>query len=615
MTSDRRPRRVTEHAAVFLLLAAAVVAAHGGALRGEFHYDDLFAIVQNPAVQVWQPMRYVASGTAVINETNAAGYRPLTVASFALNYRWGGATPFGYLLVNLLLHLMIAWLVYLVGRELLREPRWAAVAAVVWAVHPLNAEAVNYAAARSSLLATLFALMACGAYLRRVERHGGAGWIAVGLASFLAALLSKESAVALVAPLLAYGPLRAGAGWPAGVPARPWRVGVREALPYAALAVLYVILWRVVTAGGLVPPGPAAHPAWVFAEMAARSLALWVWPWPLGLDHPLTTLVRVDRPLAAGLVAGGLGLAAAMGWCLMRARLAAWTCIWIVAGLAPLAALPWVTTAGLLQEHRIGWSGVGLAWLTAAVCRALWHRQGGPPSLLARRVAVSVGVLLALGAVALDRARSAVWNDDRALWEEVVRRSPDDLPARINLGAAFMERGDLDRAEATYRALAARAPTYPRVHYNLGLLALRRENPNDAAAAFARAATLNPSDAGARAHLGLLALRRGDAADAEAEFQRALSIDPVQRDSLNNLGALYMEHREWARALDLFTRALEKEPLFLEAAYNRAVALSALHRDDEARDALRVVRSRLPPEARFDQYRKGVDHLLAGGRP
>ncbi|MEO6665576.1 MAG: tetratricopeptide repeat protein, partial [Nitrospiria bacterium] len=156
---------------------------------------------------------------------------------------------------------------------------------------------------------------------------------------------------------------------------------------------------------------------------------------------------------------------------------------------------------------------------------------------------------------------------------------------------------------------------YPRVHYNLGLLALRRGNPEDAASAFTRAATFNPSDAGARAHLGLLALRRGDAADAEAEFQRALSIDPSQRDSLNNLGTLYMEHREWARALALFTRALEKEPFFLEAAYNRAVALSALHRDDEARDALRVVRSRLPPEERFDPYRKGVDHLLAGGRP
>ncbi|MEO5657700.1 MAG: hypothetical protein ABIO65_03055, partial [Nitrospiria bacterium] len=80
-------RRVTEHVAVFLLLAGAVMAAHGGALHGEFHYDDIFAIVQNPAVQVWQPMWYFTSATAVINEANAAGYRPLTVASLALNYR------------------------------------------------------------------------------------------------------------------------------------------------------------------------------------------------------------------------------------------------------------------------------------------------------------------------------------------------------------------------------------------------------------------------------------------------------------------------------------------------------------------------------------------------
>jgi tetratricopeptide (TPR) repeat protein len=330
------------------------------------------------------------------------------------------------------------------------------------------------------------------------------------------------------------------------------------------------------------------------------------------------------------------------------APFAAWSAIWVAAGLAPLLPVPWLTTLGLLQEHRLGFSAVGLAWLTAAGVRALVQRAPRG-AWVARWVLLPVGVLIAIGAADVDRARSTVWNDDRLVWEEVVRRSPENLLARINLGSAYMERHEFDRAEEEFRRITAIAPTYPRAYYNLGLLALRRERYGDArelfrrttelapgytdayqvlgleaakrqqfteaAAMFQHVVALQPTDPKAHAQLGLIALRLGDDRTAEASYLTALRYDPTNQDALNNLGNIYLQRRDWARALDSLTAALQRDPQFLEAAYNHAVALVGLGRREEAYPILRDIESRLPRETQFEPYRVGIAHLLAGGDP
>jgi hypothetical protein len=204
-----------------VLLIATVAAAHAGALDGGFHYDDRVTITENLAIRTWQPLFYVTSPLAVSSEPGSAGYRPLTVASFAANYALGRLDPFGYLLGNLLLHLALSWMVFLVGRALLEDDRWAAVAAVIYALHPVNAEAVNYAAARSSLLAALGMLVAWWAFARR-QAGGGFGWTVAGATAFLVALLSKESAAALL-PVLATR--TSSSSWATSQSGGPWRAG------------------------------------------------------------------------------------------------------------------------------------------------------------------------------------------------------------------------------------------------------------------------------------------------------------------------------------------------------------------------------------------------------
>jgi tetratricopeptide (TPR) repeat protein len=599
-----------------VLIVVALV-AHSGALNGGFHYDDSHALVENPAIRSWQPVFYLTSSKAFSGEGEGQQYRPLTVATFAFNYAIGRLEPWGYLLINLLLHIAVSWMVFVVGRLLLGDDRWAAFAALLFAVHPVNAEAVNYVVARSSLLAALGALVAFWAFVRR-QHGGGVGWLVAGLFAFVAALLSKESATALIPPLLTSSLVVRGAVRPSGERALPRPF--REALWFVGIAAGFAAVWLVVVGNRVSEPRGAAYPVWAFAEMVGRSILLWVWPWPLGLDHPLRFIDRFDPLLAVTLAAGGLGLVvAAIRWC-TGVSLMVWSAIWVVAGFLPLVPLFWLTTRALFQENRMAFSAVGLAWLTAAAARAAWDRldfrlRSVP---VARGLILAVCAVLGIGAVGADRWRSEVWRDDRRLWQEVVRRSPDNLTAYVNLGLAHLDAGALDPAEATLREGLARAPNDERLYfdYNLALVALRRGRHDEARAAVLnvialdsrywkayrvlaiielkrgdraaalsavrRAIAINPRDARAYAHLGLLAQRAGDESLAETSYLETLRYDPFNAKARNNLGVLYLDRGRLSEALDQLTVALKEEPEYLEAAYNRAVALQRLGRVEEA---------------------------------
>ena len=146
-----------------LILVFAGLIAFGGCLLAGFQFDD-YAIFSDPSLtsssgwwEVWRPLRT----------------RPLTYFTFWANYQLGGQNPVGYHAVNLALHLACVWVLFDVLKKLM-PANAAFVAAAVFAVHPIQTEAVAYVFARGTLLATLFCLLA----LR--DWAAGHHWRAVG---------------------------------------------------------------------------------------------------------------------------------------------------------------------------------------------------------------------------------------------------------------------------------------------------------------------------------------------------------------------------------------------------------------------------------------------------
>lgn len=634
---------------VALGLTAVVTIAHAGALEGTFHYDDLFTIVDNTAIRSWSPLAYVTSPSAGSSWQDASAYRPLTVASFAMNYAWGRLNPRGYLAVNLALHALLSWMVFILGRHLLNSEPWAALAALVFAVHPVNAEAVNYATARSSLLSALGATVTFWLFLRALT-DGPRRWIWISMGSFAlaAALLSKESAIVMVALLPAYAIVvhRDGRQW-TDVRTAAWVI-----VPFAAVAAVYVIALKVVGGGRITVEESTTYPLWVFLEMMMRSLALWVWPVPLGLDHPLALLRGFDWAVATSIAVAGTALLAVIWWCRRRVPEVSFGLIWAVAGLLPHLPLAWITSRGLLQENRMVLSTVGLAWVSAVCLRAAWHLLGRvvPDARIARGIGVTAIVGLLIVAVGVDRWRSEVWQDDRTLWEEAVRHAPEYTVAQVNLGSTYLNAGDDHRAEAAFRRAVTLDPRHKTAHYNLGLLALRqgrypeaREslqqalavdptyvkayralgalelesgNPEAGVAAFQQAAAINPQDPVTYAEFGRLAQRAGYAELAEQAFLQALGYAPANADVRKALGMVYLDRQRWEDAAAQFAAARRTDPDSIELAYNQAVALYRSGRIAEARAIVASVLPRIPPGEQFAAYRRTAQAILGtGGHP
>ncbi|MEW6684508.1 MAG: tetratricopeptide repeat protein [Nitrospirota bacterium] len=535
------------------------------------------------------------------------------------------------------------------GRHLLKSEGWAAVAGLVFALHPVNAEAVNYVTARSSLVSALFATLTFWLFLRAFDQKRGRRiWWWGSLASFAAAVLSKESGIAVLLPLVSYAAMFPRSEQNSAID-RPKTSPVWAVIPFAVVALTYAIVLKLVGGGRITLHDGAANPLWVFVEVLVRSLALWIWPFPLGLDHPLSLLTGFDWIAATATVTGGVLLLAAIWGFRRRSHIISWAFIWAVAGLLPLLPLPWMTTRGLLQENRLAFSAVGLAWLTAAALQAGWGllARQVPDSRAAQWIYTAGIAILLIIAMGMDRWRATVWHDDRALWEETVRNAPEYPVAHVNLGSAYLKEGEYDRAETAFRRALSLDPKHKTAHYNVGLLALRQGRYQEGRAslqqalaldpayakayralgtleiesgnlqagveAFQRAAAINPGDAATYAEFGRLAQRAGHGALAERAFQEALRHAPDHVAVRNALGTLYLDQRRWEEALAQFTVASQRDPTSLEAVYNRAVALYRLGRFSEARGAITPVLTRIPPGEEFDSYRRVAQAILRAG--
>lgn len=435
--------------ALMLLVA---LAFHPGWQAGLL-YDDYRVITGDPRARDWAAWWADVPG----------GIRPLLKLSFLLNWRSGIGTP-GYFAVNLALHLGNTLLLWRIGRLLLPRlaPEQAALAApVAWlaallfALHPVQAEAVTYLSGRSSPLMAVFLL---GSFLLWLRRPGHLpSEIAAGVA-FLLALASRETAIvlpAVMALVLWLSP---------APPPNSWRLPLALAA-VVAVATLAVLAghpgYRAFFAGAYAHGEPLGH-----LPDAARGLHYLMLRW-LGLQPgSIDPVLPGQAPLwlPAACLAALAWLASGAG----RRRRWAWLVFglgWAFLHLAPMYSLvPRAEPANDRHLYLAAWGfALPVAWMLGGLAtRAGWRRHAG--------VALAAGLVVSHGFGLQDRHR--LLGDEPALWTEVVRQAPRHARGWHNLGLALHRQGRLSEACAHYRrALALQENAYTR--RALGVLARR----------------------------------------------------------------------------------------------------------------------------------------------
>ncbi len=589
------------------LIVSVTAACYANSLAGEFVADDLVVVAGDARIRSGSALAR-ALVTSYWGEGYGNGlYRPLVTASFALNYALGRLAPWGYHLFNVLLHAVNGLLVYRLARHYTGRWPLSLFTSLLFAAHPVHTEAVSYVAGRPELLATFFSLLAWAAYRGR-ERSRAA--YPLSLLSFVAALLSKESAIVL--PLI-LGLADLCAGW-----RRPRLSSLLEGYAgYAAVALLYLGI-RFAVLGQLgVPEGavffsdePWPTRALTMAQAFVRYFELTIWPLRLQGDYDYGTIPRaagVDLRVAVSLATVAAALATAV--LLLRSRrLEAFAILFFFVAIAPASNL--LVPTGILMAERVLYlpaAGVCLlagAWLDRLVV------LGRP------RLAVVIACLL-LGLAGLRvQSRTLDWRDQAAWIGALARAAPDNVKGQIALGMLYGQRGRAPAAELALKRAVALAPDKAITHGRLGEFYVSRgrfeeasralrtslsysgrfdfvhvaqarvyESNGDfvgAATALRRALAVAPPRAELRQELGVALMRLDDREGAAAEFQRAVALRPDLAEAHHNLGLVLRALGRREAALPHLREAGRLEPANAEARASHGATLLSLGRLLEA---------------------------------
>jgi hypothetical protein len=393
------------------LLAVVAVAAYLPSLLGPFHFDDYNVIVNYPTVHSWSALFERASG----------GVRALLKASYTLNWTIDSG-PLGFHLVNIALHATNAVLLYLIGKRLIPDNvrNYSLLPALLFALHPMQTEAVTYISGRSSSLMATFYLSALMVYLR------GAHWTWSCLLFFLA-LATRETAVTLPAALLLIEVCR-GTDWRT--------IARRQGAHWAILAAGGVFILLNDRYYDLIAYGFGERNLHdnLLTQIAGISYLVWhlVSLADLNIDPALPTISEWTSTLA--LQAGLLLALLALGLYNLRRRpWLAFGILWFFLQLAPTNSIvPRLDVANDRQVYLACW---GLFFALASTIET------------PRLVAVALCLVFA-GASVL---RQLDYADEITLWEASVRSSPWNARAHNNLGFAYYEAGRKAEARHEFR--------------------------------------------------------------------------------------------------------------------------------------------------------------------
>jgi len=596
---DRVRRSLVRPALLLALPLALAAAAYGRVLDGEWVYDDLITIQRNAAVKDLGP-----AVPARIVDGFLRGQRPVAELTLALNYAAGRLDPRGYHLVNLLVHLATAVLVWVFTRAVARlagapRPEWLALAvAGVFAVHPLQSEAVSYVTQRSEALASglylATLLLVLAAERRGLGRRGAPFW-AAGLVTFVLALGSKAIAVTLPVAWLLLAATVPSAD--ARTLLLGWRRRVLALLPFAAVDVWFATRTLGATAAhpdvGFSIPGLSPW-SYLLTQLRVVMVYLRLLLWPSGQNGDWD--FRVSRTLAdpavivsglclVALAAGAVALVARAGrWSgtsAGAARVAGFGVLWFFLVLSVTSSL--VPLSDPLVEHRVYLASWGV--MAAVAVGLLLLLDEVPRRWLPMAIAAAVAVGWAAPAAALYR-RNAVWETAGAFWEDVVAKSPAKARGYMSLSYVAMGQGNLEEAirlgNVALQLVRPQGPLYVPLLRNLGGIYLLLGRPYDAEVLLRRALEKDDAAVEILTNLAIALAMKRDLDEAERVAARAVALAPSRAEGWNTLGRVKLARGLAQEALPMFERSIQLDPDLATPRGNLGAALAALGRREEA---------------------------------
>lgn len=612
--SSRRP-------VIFATLIALVTfLAFWPALSNQFvNWDDDVMFTDNPHYRGlgWSQLSWM------FTTFHVGHYQPLSWLTLGLDYLIWGMDPFGYHLTNLVLHGANAVLFFCFCRLLLARvwpaavsgAAWrldcaAALAAIVFALHPLRVESVAWATERRDVLSGVFFLTALYVYLRA---HGEAAsdrarwrWLSFAVVAHLLSLSAKATAMTLplVLIILDLYPLRRLGGWRDA----NGRLVLAEKLPFFLLSLLagIVALMAQHASGALRP----VQQYFLSYRIGQGVYGMIFYPWKTLLPVGLSPLYELPYDFEA------------------------WTALFVLCAAMALA----ITVLAILVGRRWQWFAACWAYYVIVVAPVLGVAQSGVQLVADRysylsclswaalaggmgfyclqkrqaigvRVAAMALVVIVFGFGLLTRAQVLVWRDSETLWKHALRVTPESAIANYNLGKVYESNDSWPNSVELYRRAVAINPTYAEAHYNLARLLGRQGQVDEAISHYHEALKFKPNDAETHNNLGQLWVMKGNVDAALEAYQKALALDPRFAKAYFNLGRLWVRQGDIPAAIENLRSALALSPDVAEihAALGEAFVLA-----DNRQQAMLHYSRAVELKPQWDEAQAALSRLTAG---
>ena len=488
--------------------------------NGFVNFDDSLYIYANHALS-WG---FTADGLrwafALSNE--ASYWHPLTWLSLMLDYRLFELNPAGYHLVNLLLHIGSTLLLFSLLRRLTSRLWPSAFVAALFLLHPVNVEAVAWAAERKTVLCTFLGLAAVRAYLRYVQRPSLATYAPVFVLMALG-LLAKPALITLplvlllldywplgrlpppsLAPPCEPGPQRGDAPWPGMSLARV--MGEKAPLVALSALVLSLALFSVRHQERIVElyDAPLVDRTANAVTSCVAYLGKALWPAKLAVYYPLAPSIPWWQ------VTGALVFLVAVTWLVLHWRrrhpwlLVGW--LWYLVTLFPVLGLVrnglWPAMADRFAYAPFIGLYIIAAWGGATLVRSRFVPTTAVPCCAVLLLSLLLGSTY---------RQTSFWETTTSLFEHDLEVTGGNVVAYATLGEEYYQRGELSRA----------------------------------AALFAKEMELNPYTVNLQVNRGYAAFRQGDIPTALYAFRQAIFKQPDHLGALHYLANLYEEQHRY----------------------------------------------------------------------
>ena len=599
------------------LIATAVFLIYYKTLGGPFVLDDNDYIIKNADIKDLK------------NMLTPSGTRWLAFLTFAVNYAVGGLDTFGYHLVNTIIHAACAVLVFAFVSLTLRTPTIkragikgagikgseridpyesgliALTAALIFAAHPVQTQAVTYISQRFTSMATMLYLASIVLYILWRLGEGSPvkrrAFYSMSLVSTLLAMVTKEISFTLPLMILFYEFTFFSGD---GVKKR-----VTALLPF--LATMALIPASIFSAFFLDDGGGDGGATDKLREAQLQDLRalsthdymitqfrvivtylrLLILPVRQEIDYDYPVYQSIFTPAVFASLLLIVAVISAACYLYMRSRrsgdprglVASFGILWFFIALSVESTV--IPIADVIFEHRLYLPSVGMAMAFAAA--AWWTYDAVRLRTGAKlRPGTFCLILLLATAVPLGTAaakRNTLWQSATGLFEDMVEKSPRKARAYLGLAKTYEAEGRLPEAEKVLKRVLHMKPDYVMGLMNLGNIYEDTGRPGEAALAYARVLEVRPGMVDARYNLGNALLKTGRTDEAGAEYEQVLAARPDHIMARVNLGTVYGSKGMPEEAVRNFRVALELDPNIISAHFNLGYAYTRMGRLDEAR--------------------------------